>query len=276
MDAGELYATEKEYTDLLDTIDQIRTPSGIAGGIRWAVEDLIRNIKFRDDIIGLSPGGYVLRYGSWRPTKAHEYIFQLTKSARYFCDAQAVAQRISGTATRNPRDVWTFSAEPAAWDFCGGCRTLYMKSDRRKIEVRRDGRRKIRVCPTCECLGESSPLFPSVAPLFPAAAPLVLDPFAGSGRTLIAAVRLGCHASGIELNPDYVALAGALIGQGGAESGRYEQRATGDASATQHRGASPRADRVCRQRDGVEGQPKPQSPNLQSPVPRPQSPVPDC
>jgi site-specific DNA-methyltransferase (adenine-specific) len=35
----------------------------------------------------------------------------------------------------------------------------------------------------------------------------VLDPFAGSGRTLIAAAKLGCEATGIELNPEYVEMA---------------------------------------------------------------------
>jgi DNA modification methylase len=39
----------------------------------------------------------------------------------------------------------------------------------------------------------------------------VLDPFAGSGRTLIAAGRLGLDAVGVELNPDYAAMAERLI-----------------------------------------------------------------
>jgi hypothetical protein len=42
--------------------------------------------------------GLVLRRGAWRPTSAHEYIFQFTKSPDYFCDAQAVAEPVSGTA----------------------------------------------------------------------------------------------------------------------------------------------------------------------------------
>lgn len=37
--------------------------------------------------------GYVLRRGSWRPTKAHEYVFLLAKSDWYFCDAEAVREK---------------------------------------------------------------------------------------------------------------------------------------------------------------------------------------
>lgn len=53
--------------------------------------------------------------------------------------------------------------------------------------------------PTCQC---------------PAHEPrpgVVLDPFAGSGRTLIAARRLGLDAIGCELNPEYVEMAKRLI-----------------------------------------------------------------
>jgi len=37
-------------------------------------------------------GGLVLRRGSWRCTKAHEHIFQFTKSNDYFCDMEAVKE----------------------------------------------------------------------------------------------------------------------------------------------------------------------------------------
>ena len=36
--------------------------------------------------------GLVLRRGSWRPTKSHEYLFMLAKSDRYFADADAVRE----------------------------------------------------------------------------------------------------------------------------------------------------------------------------------------
>jgi len=35
-------------------------------------------------------GGYMLRRGAWRPTTAHEYIFMLAKSERYWADGEAV------------------------------------------------------------------------------------------------------------------------------------------------------------------------------------------
>jgi site-specific DNA-methyltransferase (cytosine-N4-specific) len=87
--------------------------------------------------------GYVLRKGKWRPTNSYECVFMLSKSERYFCDGDAVAEiAIGGTPgnkthkgatayangdghhrtkvglvemgaseTRNPRSVWTLSSE---------------------------------------------------------------------------------------------------------------------------------------------------------------------
>jgi len=88
-----------------------------------------------------SNGGYVLRKGQWRTTTAHEYLFMFVKSDRYFCDAAEVKEPAvgnasgnterkigeergrpgshlagsvpwEGSATRNPRSVQTWAAEP--------------------------------------------------------------------------------------------------------------------------------------------------------------------
>ena len=94
--------------------------------------------------------GLVLRRGSWRPTRAHEFVFLLAKGPGYFCDAEAVREpntngtqaramssplqpigadgtKVSvvrgddangdtgntrGLSGRNPRDVWTLGPEP--------------------------------------------------------------------------------------------------------------------------------------------------------------------
>ena len=61
--------------------------------------------------------------------------------------------------------------------------------------------------PTCECgTSERGPLGNRHVPLAPVPC-RVLDPFLGSGTTAAVALELGRHATGIELNPKYVALA---------------------------------------------------------------------
>lgn len=63
--------------------------------------------------------GLVLRRGSWRPTKAHEMVFMLTKSERYFCDAEAVKEvgagridRGHGSRGRIGEQGWTGQDQP--------------------------------------------------------------------------------------------------------------------------------------------------------------------
>jgi len=46
-------------------------------------------------------GGLVLRKGSWRPTRAHEYLFLLAKSQNYFCDMEAVREEGVWAGVRN-------------------------------------------------------------------------------------------------------------------------------------------------------------------------------
>lgn len=50
--------------------------------------------------------GYVLRRGSWRPTRDHEYIFMFTKTADYYADKYAVLEPIDvGSVARMMRGV---------------------------------------------------------------------------------------------------------------------------------------------------------------------------
>ena len=49
-------------------------------------------------------GGYVLRKGSWRATRAHEYLFQFVKGPGYFSDAEAVREENLGIDTPIGRD----------------------------------------------------------------------------------------------------------------------------------------------------------------------------
>ena len=47
-------------------------------------------------------GGYVLRRGSWRSTRAHEYVFQFVKQIPYYADMEAVREDFADERMGNP------------------------------------------------------------------------------------------------------------------------------------------------------------------------------
>ena len=105
-----------------------------------------------------------------RPTRAHEYLFLLSKSSKYYYDTEAGREN----GTRNLRSVWTIKTQPNPDAHFA---TFPMKL----VEP---------------CVKAGSRVND-----------LVLDPFAGSGTTGLVAMRLGRRFVGIELNPAYVTLA---------------------------------------------------------------------
>lgn len=134
-----------------------------------------------------------------RPTRAHEYLFLLSKEPRYYYDADAIAEPVvkgfNGSSftkgktaalrpnvgkgprndgpTRNKRSVWTIATRPyPGAHFAAFPETL------------------VEPC----ILAGSRP------------GDIVLDPFAGSGTTLAVANRLQRRAVGFELNPNYIKL----------------------------------------------------------------------
>ncbi|MGH8653511.1 MAG: DNA-methyltransferase [Gammaproteobacteria bacterium] len=46
-----------------------------------------------------------------RPTRAHEYLFLLSKSERYYYDAEAIRELCDGAIGHNRRSVWTIATE---------------------------------------------------------------------------------------------------------------------------------------------------------------------
>ena len=109
-----------------------------------------------------------------RCTKSHEYIFLLSKSAKYYYDADAIKEPANGETTgeyKNKRDVWSIN--------------------------------------TASYSDAHFAVFPEEIPMNCIKAgtregDVVLDPFAGSGTTLMVAQKLGRKSVGIDIKNEYL------------------------------------------------------------------------
>ena len=177
-------------------------------GIPWRVAFALQadGWYLRQDIIWSKPNPMPESVTD-RCTKAHEYIFLMSKSARYFYDAAAIAEtanypegsgnirpgkevgqafmethenlyKIGPRETRNKRSVWTVTTQPY--------------SEAHFATFPPD---LIEPCILAGCPKSG----------------IVLDPFGGAGTTGLVADRLGRNAFLIELNPEYAAMAESRI-----------------------------------------------------------------
>ena len=181
-------------------------------GIPWLVAFALQadGWYLRSDIIWAKPNPMPESVTD-RPTKAHEYIFLLTKSAKYFFDQEAVreAALYEGDARHLRRDV---SREPGVPREDGGSRA-------------RTGNptsgRNIRTVWTIPTYPYPDAHFATFPPEIPdkciragsKEGDTVLDPFMGSGTTGLAAQRLGRSFIGIEINPEYAEMAERRIAE---------------------------------------------------------------
>ena len=139
-----------------------------------------------------------------RPSKAHEYLFLLSKSERYYYDAEAIREPDSGQD--HPRNVLDLR-EPT-----GGLMSPHrgIRSAEGRVGKGRN-RRSVWTVATTPFPGAHFACFPPtlIEPCILAGSPAggtVLDPFMGSGTTAQVATRLGRNFIGCELNPKYVEL----------------------------------------------------------------------
>jgi site-specific DNA-methyltransferase (adenine-specific) len=83
-------------------------------GIPWMLAFALRadGWYLRQDIIWHKPNPMPESVAD-RCTKAHEYVFLLSKSARYYFDAEAVKEcAVDGDGNRNRRSVWSVTTKP--------------------------------------------------------------------------------------------------------------------------------------------------------------------
>ncbi len=156
------------------------TPDGLKPkdlmGIPWRVAFALQDDGWylRADIVWNKPNAMPESVKD-RPTRSHEYLFMFTKSEQYYYDRQAVLDPNG----RNRRSVWDIHTQ----GFAGAHFATFPP---KLIEP---------------CIKAST-----------RPGHLVLDPFFGSGTVGVVSEELGRRYVGIELNPDYVALAAGRIG----------------------------------------------------------------
>lgn len=159
-----------------------------------------------------------------RPTKAHEQIFLLSKSERYWYDADAIAEQSQCREFRRPHG-WADDGDHSAVDWSAKRTSVVRGGFTGKTEaMASQGRNSFRAVvetrnkrtvwtvatqPTPEAHFATYPIA-LIEPCVLAGCPAggtVLDPFCGAGTTGMAAMKHGRDFIGIELNAEYIAIA---------------------------------------------------------------------
>ncbi len=175
-------------------------------GIPWRVAFALQadGWYLRSDIIWHKPNPMPESIKD-RPTKAHEYVFLMSKSPRYYYDAEAIKERASEGGRVISLGPKSFSKGQAAGK--GVSRSGNATKDTFQVSDKRN-KRSVWTVPTRPFSGAHFACYPPdlIKPCIMAGCPeggTVLDPFFGSGTTGMVAESLGRQWFGIELNPEY-------------------------------------------------------------------------
>jgi len=154
-----------------------------------------------------------------RPTSAHEHIWLLSKSARYFYDAEAAAEPAI-KAGRVVHSYGTGAKDRLDISEVNDRRTRIGLANWNKPVPETKNLRNVWTIATAPYPDAHFATFPPalVEPCIKAGCPIggtVLDPFGGAGTTGLVADRLQRDAILIEIKPEYAAMAGSRIRQAG-------------------------------------------------------------
>lgn len=175
-------------------------------GIPWRIAFALQSAGWylRQDIIWHKPNPMPESVTD-RCTKSHEYVFLLTKSARYYFDNESIKEPSANLGATNIKfggNKYGDSDDPKHATKSGN---TYVDSGTRN-------KRTVWTINTKPFKGAHFAVMPEalVEPCILAGSKpddLVLDPFAGSGTVGVVALRHGRNFVGTELNPDYAEIA---------------------------------------------------------------------
>lgn len=167
-------------------------------GIPWMLAFALRadGWYLRQDIIWHKPNPMPESVKD-RCTKAHEYVFLLSKSERYLFDSEAMREdAVKGAAGSS------FNTGKTATHQMG------RSSDKERVDDGKRNRRSVWTVPTRPYKGAHFATFPPalIEPCVLAGSrpgDIILDPFMGSGTTAAVAIQHGRKYIGCEINPEY-------------------------------------------------------------------------
>lgn len=202
-------------------------------GIPWMLAFALRadGWYLRQDIIWHKPNPMPESVKD-RCTKAHEYIFLLSKSKRYYFDSESIKQ-VAVTKENRPSGVqrnreYNYNSKennyPMAYrkQFVGGRKRKFQlnendpmfrsSTDRVYVPSGKANKRSVWSVCTSAFKDAHFAVFPPslIVDCIKAGCPedgIVLDPFMGAGTTAIVARKLNRNYIGFELNTDYVGIA---------------------------------------------------------------------
>jgi DNA modification methylase len=180
-------------------------------GIPWRVAFALQSDGWylRQDIIWHKPNPMPESVTD-RCTKSHEYIFLLTKSARYFYDAAAVSEE--ATSNQGAGVIGRGGQSSAKAVGCNGRQPQQDHSGWMGGDGETRNRRSVWTITTKPYKEAHFATFPEEIPRTCILAgskkgDTILDPFSGAGTTGVVAEKLDRKYIGIELNPQYTKMA---------------------------------------------------------------------
>ena len=185
-------------------------------GIPWMLAFALRadGWYLRQDIIWHKPNPMPESVQD-RCTKSHEYIFLMSKSPKYFYDADAIKEKSIHAGEQRSFN----SPKKSMRNVAGEISTGNEHPDALPVEVSKfKNKRSVWTVNPKPYEGAHFAVFPQdlIEPCILAGAPVggvVLDPFMGSGTTAQVAQDLGRQYLGCELNPNYKSLQDQRISQ---------------------------------------------------------------
>ncbi len=181
-------------------------------GIPWMVSFALRadGWYLRQDIIWHKPNPMPESVTD-RCTKSHEYIFLLSKSAKYYYDSESIKYEMLDTSITRNQSGWNGDEDRSYVNGKQNNMSKFLGSEKAKAQTMAN-KRSVWTVTTKPYSEAHFATYPEdlIVDCIKAGCPpdgIVLDPFMGAGTTALVARKLSRNYVGFELNEEYIRIA---------------------------------------------------------------------